>query len=80
MINLNEKTFLVDSIIGTRDHIKRLLTVKGVSEIVAEEIIDKVEIIIALSGKLGSMLQQEKNNVEIMQLKKDLREFRAGEI
>lgn len=80
MINLNEKTFLVDSIIGTRDHIKRLLTVKGVSEIVAEEIIDKVEIIIALSGKLGSMLQQEKSNVEIMQLKKDLREFRAGEI
>lgn len=80
MINLNEKNFLVDSIVGTRDHIKRLLLVKGVSEIVTEEIIDKVEIIIALSGKLGSMLQQEKNNIEIMHLKKDLREFRAGEI
>ena len=80
MINLNEKTFLFDSIVGTRDHIKRLLLVKGVSEIVTEEIIDKVEIIIALSGKLGGMLQQEKSNVEIMQLKKDLREFRAGEI
>lgn len=72
--------FLMDSIVGTRDHIKRLCKTKGLSPIVVDQLTDKIELIIELSGKLGRLVQREKDLQELKQMKAELRVYRSGEI
>lgn len=64
--------FLIDGVIGTRDHLERMLLTKGFSTPLTKEFIDKVEIIIALSGKLGRLVQREKDLKELHDMKMEL--------
>ena len=72
--------FLNDSIIGTRNHIKRLCRTKGLSPIVVDELADKIELIIELSDKLGRLVQREQDLQELRQMKAELRVYRSGKI
>ena len=76
----NEVSFLVSSVIGTRDDVERLLLAKGLSQLTASKIINKIEILIALSGELGKLLQREKDLNELRLFKAELRKFKNGEI
>lgn len=73
-------SFLVSGVIGVRDDIERLLLTKGMSPIKVDEIINKVEIIIALSGELGRTLQRDKDLEELGQIKAELRMYKKGVI
>lgn len=64
--------FLVSGVIGTRDDVERLLLTKGLSEPTVKKIINKIEIIIALSGNLGKQLQREKDMVELRNMQLEL--------
>lgn len=64
--------FLIDGVIGTRDYLERMLTTKGFSSVSTKEFIDKIEVIIALSGKLGRLVQREKDLQELHKMKMEL--------
>lgn len=72
--------FCVSGVIGTREHIKRLLEVKGMSPIVINEIIEKIERIIELSGKLGRQVQREKDLKELSEMKEELRKYEIEKV
>lgn len=57
---------------GTKEYVKRILKVKGTPQKVIDEIADKIEVIIALSGKLGRELQREKDLKELKELHLEL--------
>lgn len=69
--------FCVSGIIGIRNDIKRLLLTKGMSPINVDKIIDKIEIIIGLSGELGKILQREKDMDELRKMQLELHETRS---
>lgn len=60
--------FLIDSIIGTRDYLKRMYKVKGLPPHVANDFEEKVEKIIEMSGKLGKLVQREHDLKELKEL------------
>ena len=76
----NEMSFLVSSVIGTRDDVERLLIAKGFTQVTVAKIINKIEIIIALSGELGKILQREKDLQELSEFKAELRKYKNGVI
>lgn len=69
--------FCVSGIIGIRNDIKRLLLTKGMSPINVDKIIDKIEIIIGLSGELGKILQREKDMDELRKMQLELHELKS---
>ncbi len=69
--------FCVSGIIGTRNYIKELLLIKGMSPIKVDEIIDKIEVIIGLSGQLGKILQREKDMEELRNMQLELHELKS---
>ncbi len=69
--------FCVSGIIGTRNYIKELLLIKGMSPIKVDEIIDKIEIIIGLSGELGKIIQREKDMDELRNMQLELHELKS---
>lgn len=75
--DVSYKAFLVDGVIGTRDHIERILSVKGLSPSTLNDVINKIEVIIALSGSLGKLLQREKDLVELNNLKLENNQLRT---
>ena len=75
--DVSYKAFLVDGVIGTRDHIERILSVKGLSPSTLNDVINKIEVIIALSGSLGKLLQRENDLVELNELKLELHDLRT---
>ena len=72
----NEEKLLVDAIVGTRERIREMLILKGFSDPTADKIIDKIEVIIAYSGLLASMLEKDRIYDEIMNYKNELRVLR----
>ena len=64
----DECKLLVDGIVGTRNSIQDLLTTKGFSEITTNQIIQKIEVLIGLSGQLGRMLQRDKDFIELRKM------------
>lgn len=70
--------FCISGVIGTREHIKRTLEIKGVSPRIISEIADKIEIIIELSGKLGRQIQREKDIKELSEMKEELKKCKGG--
>lgn len=70
--------FLIDSVIGTRDHVERMLLTKGLSQPTVAEIINKIEIIIALSGNLGKLVQREKDMAELRNMRIELHEVKQA--
>lgn len=78
--------FCISGVIGTREHIKRTLEIKGLSPRIISEIADKIEVIIELSGKLGRQIQREKDieelkkmHLEVCRLKEQGRKGRYSE-
>lgn len=71
----SEMNFLIDGVVGTRDHIKRMLLTKGMSELSVDELMDKVEIIIGLSGQLGKLVQRDKDMDELRKMRLALHEM-----
>ena len=69
--------FCVDGIIGTRDHVERILLTKGLSKPTVSKIIDKIEIIIGLSGELGKIIQREKDMDELRNMHLELHELKS---
>lgn len=69
--------FCVDGIIGTRDYVERILLTKGLSKPTVSKIIDKIEIIIGLSGELGKIIQREKDMDELRNMQLELHELKS---
>jgi hypothetical protein len=69
-------SFLLNSVIGTRDHVERLLLTKGLSEPTVAEIIRKIEIIIGLSGQLGKLVQRDKDMEELRSMQLEIHSLR----
>lgn len=69
--------FCVSGVIGTREHIKRILEIKGTPQTTINEIAEKIEVIIELSGKLGRQLQREKDLKELSEMKAELRKYKT---
>ena len=78
MSNDTYMNFLIDSIIGTRDHLKRMCEVKGAPLSLKKELDEKIEVIIELSGKLGRTFQRDKDMQELREMKIELHKYKSG--
>ena len=65
----SEIGLLVDGVVGTREHLRRMLLTKGLSPVTVDDFIDKVEVIIEMSGKFGKMIQRDKDLEELNQMR-----------
>ena len=73
----NEIIELTGAVIGTRDKIQEMLLMKGLSDPTVNQIIEKIEVIIAMSGALARLLEKEKINPEIMRYKSEINALRS---
>ena len=65
----SEIGLLVDGVVGTREHLRRMLLTIGLSPVTVDDFIDKVEVIIEMSGKFGKMIQRDKDLEELNQMR-----------
>lgn len=62
----------IDIVQGNKGYIKRILTVRGCSPTTVNDIMEKIESIIEHSGKLGRVIQREKDDKYIEEAKKEV--------
>ena len=65
-------THHIDIVQGNKGYIKRILTVRGCSQATIDDVMEKIESIIEHSGKLGRVVQREKDNRYIEEAKKEV--------
>ena len=70
--------YLINSIMGNRNDLERLLLTKGLSPVTVEELMAKVEIIIEFSGKLGRLIQREADIKDLRALRLENHKLKKG--
>lgn len=73
----------IDIVIGNKAYIERILDVRGFSPATIDDVMEKIESIIEHSGKLGRVIQREKDDRYIKEAKEEVNKmqrkmWRAG--
>lgn len=66
----------IDIVQGTQGYIKRILKIRGCSDATIQEVMNKIEAIIEHSGKLGRLIQRDKDLKELHEMKMELIEYK----
>ena len=62
----------IDIVQGNKGYIKRILSVRGCSQATIDDVMQKIESIIEHSGKLGRVIQRDKDNRYIEEAKREV--------
>ncbi len=65
----------IDIVIGNQGHIRRILKIRGCSDATINDVMEKIESIIEHSGKLGRVIQREKDDIYIKEVNKKMWEL-----
>lgn len=65
----------IDIVQGNQGHIKRILKLRGCSDATIQEVMEKIESIIEHSGKLGRVIQRDKDARHIKEVNKKMWEL-----